>query len=152
LCKSARASGALALSTIALTSCRVKFDDPFPSELFRYNQLSLDDGSEPFRPAEKPPRKPRAAPSGDRKPSKAAELDAQAATGAMPTKPIMTSKANPHYQKRFDQLEKWAMADEWSAIRSYEVRGINSYAKMVAAYRDRLLAAHAASAASDEAA
>jgi hypothetical protein len=29
----------------------------------------------------------------------------------MPEKPIVTSKANPHYQKRFDQLEKWAMAD-----------------------------------------
>jgi hypothetical protein len=95
-------------------------------------------------PRQKKERKPRAAPTGDRKPSKAAELDAQAATGAMPTKPIMTSKANPHYQKRFDQLEKWAMADDWNAIRGYEVKGINSYAKMVVAYRDRLLAAHAA--------
>jgi hypothetical protein len=106
-----------------------------------------------LQPAEKPPRKPRAEPSGDRKPSKSAELDAQAATGAMPTKPIITSKANKEqYQKRFDQLEKWAMADDWSAIRSYEVKGINSYAKMLKQYRDRLLAAHAASAASDEAA
>jgi hypothetical protein len=126
------------------TSCRVKFDGPQPSELFRYNQLSLDDGSEPL-PDEKAPRKPRAAPSVDRKPSKSTVLDAQAATGAMPTKPIITSPANrEQYQKRFDQLEKWAMADDWDAIRGYEVKGINSYAKMVAAYRDRLLTAHAA--------
>ena len=62
----------------------------------------------------------------------------------MPSKPIVTSKANPHYQKRFDQLEKWAMADDWNAIREYEVKGINSYAKMVKQYRDRLLMAHEA--------
>jgi len=30
-------------------------------------------------------------------------------------------------------------------VRGYQVKVINSYAKMVAAYRDRLLAAHAAS-------
>jgi hypothetical protein len=44
------------------------------------------------------------------------------------------------------------MADDWSAIRGYEVKGINSYAKMVKQYRDRLLAAHAAAVASAEAA
>jgi hypothetical protein len=129
------------------TSCRVKFDGPFPSELFRYSQLTLDDGSEPL-PAEKAPRKPRAAPSGDRKPSKSTVLDAQAATGAMPTKPIITSAANQkQYQPRFDKLEAMAMAGDWDGVRGYEVKGINSYAKMVAAYRDRLLAAHAAHAA-----
>ena len=37
------------------------------------------------------------------------------------------------------------MADDWSAIRGYEVKGINSYAKMVKQYRDRLLVAHEAS-------
>ena len=79
-----------------------------------------------------------------RGPRKSTVLDAQAATGAMPTKPIMTSKANPHYQARFDKLEAMAMAGDWDGVRGYEVKGINSYAKMVAAYRDRLLAAHAA--------
>jgi hypothetical protein len=133
------------------TSCRVKFDGPHPSVLCRYNQLTLDDGSEPL-PAGKPPRKPRAAPTGDRKPSKSTVLDAQAATGAMPTKPVMTSKANPHYQKRFDKLEAMAMSGDWDGVRGYEVKGINSYAKMVKQYRDRLLTAHAASTASDEAA
>ena len=70
----------------------------------------------------------------------------------MPTKPIMTSKANPHYQKRFDQLEALAMAGDWAGVRGYEVKGINSYAKMVAAYRDRLLAAHEAQQRATEAA
>ena len=124
--------------------CRVKLDGPNPSVLFRYNQLSLGDASEPLRPSEKPPRKPRVAPSGDRKPSKSAELDAAAARGETPTKPVMTSKANPHYQARFDKLEALAEAGDWAGVRGYEVKGINSYAKMVAAYRDRLLAAHAA--------
>jgi hypothetical protein len=96
-------------------------------------------------PAEKPGRKPRAAPSGDRKPSKSTVLDAQAATGAMPTRPIMTSPTNKaQYQPRFDKLEAMAMAGDWDGVRGYEVKGINSYAKMVKQYRARLLAAHAA--------
>ena len=135
------------------TSCRVKIDGPFPSELFRYNQLSLDDGSEPLRPAGKPERKPQAAPSGDRQPSRRVELDMLAATGVMPTKPIMTSAANKdQYQPRFDKLEAMAKAGDWNGIRSYEVKGINSYAKMVKQYRDRLLAAHAAQQSKEEAA
>ena len=62
-------------------------------------------------PRQKTERKPRAAPSGNRKPSKSSELDASAARGETPTKPIMTSKANPHYQKRFDKLEAMAMVN-----------------------------------------
>jgi hypothetical protein len=125
-----------------------------PSSMFDVRSLVLatDEGWAAIAPAAKPERKPRAASSGDRKPSKSAELDAAAARGETPTKPVMTSKANPHYQKRFDQLEKWAMADDWNAIRGYEVKGINSYAKMVAAYRDRLLAAHEAQQSKTEAA
>jgi hypothetical protein len=135
------------------TCCRVHLDGPMPSELFRYSQLSLDDGSEPLLPAEKLPRKPRAAPAGDRKPSKSSVLDAQAATGAMPAKPIITSAANQkQYQPRFDKLEAMAMVGDWDGVRGYEVKGINSYAKMVKQYRARLLAAHAASVASAEAA
>jgi hypothetical protein len=37
-----------------------------------------------------------------------------------------------------------AQAGDWDGVRAYQVKGINSYAKMVAAYRDRLLAPHAA--------
>jgi hypothetical protein len=125
------------------TFCRVKLDGPNPSELFRYNQLALSNAAESSQPAEKPQRKPRAAPSGDRKPSKSGRLDAAAARGEMPEKPIMTSPTNKaQYQPRFDKLEAMATAGDWDGVRAYEVKGINSYAKMVAAYRDRLLAAH----------
>jgi hypothetical protein len=119
---------------------------PHSSMLLRASQLSLSDTLPPAPAAKtgKPERKPRAAPSGDRKLSKSAELDAAAARGETPTKPVMTSKANPHYQARFDKLEALADAGDWDGVRGYEVKGINSYAKMVAAYRDRLLAAHEA--------
>ena len=132
---------------VDLKFCRVKFDGqgPHPSALCRYSQLTLDDGSEPIPVPAKAARKPRAAPSGDRKPSKNAELDAAAARGEMPTKPIITSKANKEqYQKRFDQLEKSALAGDWDAVLNFHVKGINSYAKMVKQYRARLLAAHEA--------
>jgi hypothetical protein len=135
------------------TCCRVKLDGSFHSDLFRYNQLTLSDAAAEFQPTEKPQRKPRAAPSGDRKPSRRVELDMLAATGVMPEKPIMTSPTNKaQYQPRFDKLEAMAKAGDWDGVRGYEVKGINSYAKMLKQYRDRLLAAHAASAASDEAA
>ena len=57
----------------------------------------------------------------------------------------MTSAANPHYQKRFDQLHKLAAAGDWAAVREFKVSGSNSYSKMVARYRQDLLAVHAAS-------
>jgi hypothetical protein len=77
--------------------------------------------------------------------SKPAELDAAAARGIMPEKPDVTSHANHHYQKRFDRLAELAAADDWDEVRTYECNGVNSYAKEVRRYRDRLLAAHAAS-------
>ena len=81
--------------------------------------------------------------SGPRR-SKAAELDEAAARGVMPTKPDVTSHANHHYQKRFDKLAELATAGDWVAVAGYECTGINSYAKMVRQYRDRLVAAHKA--------
>jgi hypothetical protein len=70
----------------------------------------------------------------------------------------VTSAANPHYQKRFDELHKLAAADDWAAVqhklaaagdwaavRDYKVRGSNSYSKLVARYQQDLLALHAAS-------
>jgi len=77
--------------------------------------------------------------------SKNAELDAAAARGIVPEKPDVTSHANHHYQKRFDRLAELAEAGDWDAVRAYECTGVNSYAKNVRQYRDRLLAAHAAS-------
>jgi hypothetical protein len=131
------------------TSCRVKLDGPMPSILCRYSQLTRDDGSEPIPMPAKAERRKTVRLQGERKPSKNAELDAAAARGEMPAKPIITSKANQlQYQKRFDQLEKSALDGDWDAVRGYEVKGINSYAKMVKQYRDRLLAAHEAQQAS----
>jgi hypothetical protein len=87
-------------------------------------------------------RRSAAKPQTERRMSKAAELDARAARGEMPDKPDVTSHANHHYQKRFDALTQFAATGDWDAIRAYECNGINSYAKQVRQYRDRLLAAH----------
>jgi hypothetical protein len=76
--------------------------------------------------------------------SKTAELDAAAACGVMPTKPVVTSHWNYHYQRRFDELAELAAAGDWDAVAAYECNGLNSYSKMVRQYRDRLVAAHTA--------
>ena len=83
-------------------------------------------------------------PASARWPSKAAELDAAAARGVMPTKPVVTSHWNYHYQRRFDRLAELAAANDWDAVAAYECNGVNSYSKMVRQYRDRLVAAHKA--------
>jgi hypothetical protein len=83
-------------------------------------------------------------PASGRRQSKAAELDAAAARGVMPTKPVVTSHWNYHYQRRFDKLAELAAADDWDAVAAYECNGLNSYSKMVRQYRDRLVAAHKA--------
>jgi hypothetical protein len=68
------------------------------------------------------------------------------AAGKLPDKaPAITSEANPHYQKHFDRLFALAKAGDWDAVRDYKVTGSNSYSKMVARYRQDLLALHAAS-------
>jgi hypothetical protein len=82
------------------------------------------------------PRQPRI--------GKEAELDAAANRGVMPEKPDVTSHANHHYQKRFDKLAELAAAGDWAAVADYQCTGVNTYAKMVRRYRDRLVAAHAA--------
>jgi hypothetical protein len=94
-----------------------------------------------------PARRARVSAPAEPRRSKNAELDAAAARGIMPENPDVTSHANHHYQKRFDRLAELAAAGDWDAVRAYECNGVNSYAKMVRQYRDRLLAAHAASAA-----
>jgi hypothetical protein len=66
------------------------------------------------------------------------------AAGRLPEKaPVVTSKANPHYQKHFDRLFGLARAGNWDAVRNYEVKGSNSYSKMIARYRRDLLALQA---------
>jgi hypothetical protein len=66
--------------------------------------------------------------------------------GKLPDKaPVVTSKANPHYQKHFDRLFGFAKAGDWDAVRDYKLTGGNSYSKMIARYRQDLLALQAAS-------
>jgi hypothetical protein len=76
--------------------------------------------------------------------SKAVELDEAAARGVVPAKPDIRSHINNHYQKRFDRLAELAAAGDWDAVAGYTCNGVNSYAKMVRQYRDRLVAAHKA--------
>jgi hypothetical protein len=43
------------------------------------------------------------------------------AAGKLPDKaPVVTSAANPHYQKRFDELHKLAAAGDWAAVHDYK--------------------------------
>jgi hypothetical protein len=68
------------------------------------------------------------------------------AAGRLPQRaPVVTSAANPHYQKHFDRLLDLAKAGDWDGVRNYKVTGSNSYSKVVARYRQDLLAVHAAS-------
>jgi hypothetical protein len=68
------------------------------------------------------------------------------AAGRLPQRaPVVTSAANPHYQRHFDRLFGLAKAGDWDGVRNYEVKGSNSYSKKVARYRQDLLAVHAAS-------
>ena len=94
------------------------------------------------------PRGGRAKAAGPRAASRSRyALDpAVIAAGKLPDKaPVVTSAANPHYQKRFDELHKLAAAGDWAAVRDYKVSGSNSYSKLVARYQRDLLALHAAS-------
>src|SRR3984957_5305989 len=51
--------------------------------------------------------------------------------GRLPQRaPVVTSAANPHYQKHFDRLFDLAKAGDWDGVRNYEVKGSNSYSKM----------------------
>jgi hypothetical protein len=120
------------------------------SGMFENADISAYDAERDARPAIQP---------GDAEatePKKASRsrygIDPEAiAAGRRPEKaPVVTSAANPHYQKHFDQLFGLAKTGEWEAVRDYKVTGSNSYSKMVARYRQDLLALHAASQAANE--
>src|SRR5580704_6923042 len=95
------------------------------------------------------PKQPRrATATAPRKSSRSRyAIDPQAITaGRLPQRaPVVTSAANPHYQKHFDRLFDLAKAGDWDGVRNYEVKGSNSYSKLVARYQRDLLALHAAS-------
>lgn len=128
---------------------RVILDEGGVSALVQRHQIALA-GAEPVEPAMpaepkpvKAPRQPSSAPANPLAQA-AREADAASARGVMPEKPVIASKANPGYQKRIDHLAERATAGDWKAVAAYEVKGVNTYAKMVVRYRDRLLAAHEA--------
>lgn len=72
--------------------------------------------------------------------SRNVELDAAAAAGIMPEKPIVTSQTNIRGQKRFDYLAERAAAGDWAAIKAYAINSNNTQAKQLKRYQARLLA------------
>jgi hypothetical protein len=118
------------------------------SGMFREADIRAYDAERDARPAAQSRRAKATAPQ---KPSRSRyAIDPEAiAAGRLPQKaPVVTSAANPHYQKHFDRLFALARAGDWDAVRDYKVTGSNSYSKLVGRYRQDLLAVHAASEAS----
>jgi hypothetical protein len=115
------------------------------SGMFREADIRAYDPKRDATPAEQPRRAKAAAPQKSSRSRYAIDPEAIAA-GQLPQRaPVVTSAANPHYQKHFDRLFGLAKAGDWDGVRNYEVKGSNSYSKMVARYRQDLLAVHAAS-------
>jgi hypothetical protein len=115
------------------------------SGMFREADIRAYDPERDATIAEQPRRAKATAPQTSSRSRYAIDPEAIAA-GRLPQRaPVVTSAANPHYQKHFDRLFGLAKAGDWDAVRNYEVKGSNSYSKMVARYRQDLLAVHAAS-------
>ncbi len=115
------------------------------SGMFREADIRAYDAERDARPAAQSRRATATAPQKSSRSRYAIDPEAIAA-GRLPEKaPLVTSAANPHYQKHFDQLFALARAGHWDAVRDYKVTGSNSYSKMVVRYRQDLLAVHAAS-------
>ena len=115
------------------------------SGMFREADIRAYDVERDVTPAKQPRRAKATAPETSSRSRYAIDPEAIAA-GRLPQKaPVVTSAANPHYQKHFDRLFALAKAGDWDRVRNYEVKGSNSYSKMVARYRRDLLAVHAAS-------
>jgi hypothetical protein len=115
------------------------------SGMFRAADIRAYDPKRDAMPAKQPRR---AKPTTPQKSSRSRyTIDPEAiAAGQLPgMAPVVTSNANPHYQKHFDRLFALAKAGDWDGVGNYEVKGSNSYSKMVARYRQDLLAVHAAS-------
>jgi hypothetical protein len=115
------------------------------SDMFREADIRAYDPQRDATPAEQPRRAKATAPHKSSRSRYAIDPEAIAA-GKLPDKaPAITSKANPHYQKHFDRLFGFAKAGDWDAVRDYKLTGSNSYSKMIARYRQDLLALQAAS-------
>jgi hypothetical protein len=115
------------------------------SGMFREADIRAYDPKRDATAAKQPRRAKATAPETSSR-SRYAIAPEAIATGRLPQRaPVVTSAANPHYQKHFDRLFDLAQAGDWDGVRNYQVTGSNSYSKMVARYRRDLLAVHAAS-------
>src|SRR6476646_10786736 len=115
------------------------------SGMFREADIRAYDAERDANIAEQPRRAKATTPQNSSRSRYAIDPETIAA-GRLPQRaPVVTSAANPHYQKHFDRLFDLAKAGDWDGVRNYEVKGSNSYSKMVARYRQDLLAVHAAS-------
>src|SRR6201987_2549828 len=115
------------------------------SGMFREADIRAYEAERDATPAKQPRRATATAPQKASRSRYAIDPEAIAA-GRLPEKaPLVTSAANPHYQKHFDRLFALARADDWDAVRDYKVTGSNSYSKMVERYRQDLLAVHVTS-------
>ena len=115
------------------------------SGLFREADIRAYDPKRDATPAKQPRRAKATAPLKSAR-SRYGIDPAAIAAGRLPQRaPVVTSAANLHYQKHFDRLFDLAQVGDWDGVRNYEVKGSNSYSKMVARYRRDLLAVHAAS-------
>jgi hypothetical protein len=115
------------------------------SGMFKEADIRAYDAERDAKPAKQPGRARATDPK--KAPRSRYRIDPEAiAAGRLPeTVPVVTSATNPHYQKYFDRLFGLAKAGDWDAVRDYRITGSNSYSKMVARYRQDLLALHAAS-------
>src|SRR5207237_1057536 len=115
------------------------------SGMFRETDIRAYDPERDATTAEQPRRAKAIAPQNSSRSRYAIDPETITA-GRLPQRaPVVTSAANPHYQKRFDELHKLAAAGDWAALRHYNVSGSTSYSKLVARYQRDLLALHAAS-------
>jgi hypothetical protein len=115
------------------------------SGIFREADIRAYDPKRDARPGKQPRRAKATAPQKSSRSRYTIDPETIAAGRLPQTAPVVTSAANPHYQKHFDRLLGLARVGDWDGVRNYEVKGSNSYSKMVARYRQDLLAVHAAS-------
>ena len=114
------------------------------SGIFREADIRAYDQKRDAPPAKQARRAKGTAPETSSRSRYAIDPEAIAAGRLPPRAPVVTSAANSHYQKHFDRLFDLAQAGDWDGVRNYEVKGSNSYSKMVARYRQDLLALQAA--------
>src|ERR1700730_6266849 len=115
------------------------------SGMFQEADIRAYDPKRDAMPAKQPRRAKSTTPQKSSRSRYTIDPEAIAAGQLPDMAPVVTSNANPHYQKHFDRLFALAKAGDWDGVGNYEVKGSNSYSKMVARYRQDLLAVHAAS-------